>query len=218
MGGRGHGERRCRVTPAALAVIVTGVDVVTALVGMENVALDAPWATSTLAGTVAAVLLLDSDTAKPPAGAGEVSVMVPWEAVPPVTAVGFTDTAERAAGAAGGVTLSVAVRLAPPNTPVIVTGVVVVTAAVLTVNGTLVAPAVTVTLAGAAATVVLLLDSVTMAPAEPAALVSVAVPWTLVPPTTLVGVSVMADNAGADANCCGVNRRTDDHGPALPPN
>jgi hypothetical protein len=57
-----------RVTPPALAVIVTGVDVVTALVGITKVALVAPCATDTLAGTVAAaVLLLDSDTTSPPA-------------------------------------------------------------------------------------------------------------------------------------------------------
>jgi hypothetical protein len=60
-----------RVTPPALAVIVTGVDVVTTLVGIAKVALVAPQATDTLAGTVAAaVLLLDNETAKPPDGAG----------------------------------------------------------------------------------------------------------------------------------------------------
>jgi hypothetical protein len=103
-----------RVTPPALAVIVTGVDAVTALVAIPKVALVAPCATDTPAGTVAAVLLLDRDTAKPPAGAGDVSVTVPCDEAPPVTLVGFTDTVERAAGAAGGVTISVALRVAPP--------------------------------------------------------------------------------------------------------
>jgi hypothetical protein len=166
-----------RVNPPALAVIVTGVDVVTVFVAIANVVLVAPCATDTLAGTVAAaVLLLDSETAKPPAGAADVRVSVPCEEVPPVTLVGFTDTAESAAGADGGVTVSVALRVAPPNAPVMVAGVEVVTDTVLTVNVTLVAPATTVTLAGTVAALVLLLDSVTTAPPDAAALVSVAVP------------------------------------------
>jgi hypothetical protein len=104
-----------RVMPPALAVIVTGVDVVTALVGIAKVALVVPCATETLAGTVAAaVLLLDSDTTRPPVGAAEVRVTVPCEEVPPVTLAGFTDTAESDAGAAGGETVSVALRVAPP--------------------------------------------------------------------------------------------------------
>jgi hypothetical protein len=103
-----------RVTPPALAVIVTGVDAVTALVEIVKVALVAPCATDTLAGTAAAVLLLDSVTANPPTGAAEVRVTVPCEEVPPVTLVGLTDSAESAAGAAGGVTVSVAVRVTPP--------------------------------------------------------------------------------------------------------
>lgn len=104
-----------RVTPPALAVIVTGVEVVTALVVIAKVALVAPCATDTLAGTVAAaVLLLDSDTAKPPTRRRGRQVDRPCEGVPPVTLVGFTDTVESAAGAAGGVTVSVALRVAPP--------------------------------------------------------------------------------------------------------
>jgi hypothetical protein len=66
-----------RVTPPALAVIVTGVDAVTEPVATAKVALVAPCATDTPAGTVAAaVLLLDRETAKPPAGAADVSVIV----------------------------------------------------------------------------------------------------------------------------------------------
>jgi hypothetical protein len=104
-----------RVTPPALAVIVTGVDAVTALVAIAKVALVAPCATDMLAGTVAAaVLLLDSETASPPAGAADVRVTVPCEELPPVTLVGFTETVDSAAGAAGGVTVSVAPRVVPP--------------------------------------------------------------------------------------------------------
>jgi hypothetical protein len=103
-----------RVTPPALAVIVADVDVVTALVGIAKVALVVPCATETLAGTVAAVLLLDSETTRPPDGAADVRVTVPCEEVPPVTLVGLTASAESAAGASGGETVSVAVRVAPP--------------------------------------------------------------------------------------------------------
>ena len=109
-----------RVMPPALAVIVTGVDVVTALVAIAKVALVAPCATDTLAGTVAAVLLSDSATVNPPAGAADVSVTVPCEEAPPVTLVGLTETAESAAGAADGVTVRTAVRETPLAEAVIV--------------------------------------------------------------------------------------------------
>ena len=85
------------VTPAYDAEIVTGVDAVTALVLTVNVALLAPAATVTLAGTVAVdVLLLDRETATPPLGAGPLSVTVPVEVCPPpVTLVGFSVSEER---------------------------------------------------------------------------------------------------------------------------
>lgn len=98
-----------RVTVPAFAVIVTGVDVVTALVPIANVAVVEPCATVTLAGTVATVLLLDSDTANPPLGAAAVSVTVPCDPFPPTTEDGLTETAESAAvaGADCGVKLRV---------------------------------------------------------------------------------------------------------------
>ena len=89
-----------RVTVPALAVIVTGVEVVTALVPIANVPVVEPCATVTLAGTVATdVLPLESDTANPPAGAAAVSVTVPCDPFPPTTEDGLTETAESAAGA-----------------------------------------------------------------------------------------------------------------------
>jgi hypothetical protein len=90
-----------RVTDPALAVIVAGVEAVTALVEMANVALVAPAATTTLAGTVATALLLDSCTANPPVGAADVRVSVPCAAVPPRTLAGLTATPERVAAAGG---------------------------------------------------------------------------------------------------------------------
>ena len=51
-------------------------------------------ATLTVAGTVAAaVLLLESVTTAPLAGAGPLSVTAPWDVLPPTTLVGFKLTA-----------------------------------------------------------------------------------------------------------------------------
>src|SRR3989442_12806020 len=66
-----------RGTPLYTAEMVTGVDAVTALVVTVNVALVAPAGTVTLAGTVAAELLLDSVTCAPPAAAGPPRGTVP---------------------------------------------------------------------------------------------------------------------------------------------
>jgi len=64
----------------------------------------------TLAGTAAeAVLLLDSVTSAPPAGAGPLSVTVPVEGVPPRTEVGLSETEVRVAA----VTVKLAVRVVP---------------------------------------------------------------------------------------------------------
>lgn len=67
-----------RVAPPKEPLIVDEVDAVTAGVLTVNVAVVAPAGTVTLAGTeAAAVLLLESDTTAPPAGAALVSVAVP---------------------------------------------------------------------------------------------------------------------------------------------
>src|SRR5437016_14665678 len=96
--------------------MVTGVDVVTALVLTVNVALLAPAATVTLAGTVAVdVLLLVRVTAAPPAGAGPLSVTVPVEdCAPPVTVVGFSVSVE-SVGRACGTTVSEAGLVTPTS-------------------------------------------------------------------------------------------------------
>ena len=69
------------------------------------------------------------------------------------------------------------------------------TALVVTVNVALVDPAATVTLAGVCAAA-LLLDNVTIDPPVGAAALSVTVPVELLPPVTLVGLSVTEETAG----------------------
>ena len=80
-----------------------------------NVALVAPAATVTLAGTRATVvLLLESATCAPPAGAGPLNVTAPVDEFPPVTLVGFNASeASVGAGGAAGVTVSEADLVAP---------------------------------------------------------------------------------------------------------
>jgi len=163
---------------------------VTAVVVMEKLALTALAATVTLAGTVATVvLLLDSVTMAPPAGAAVVNVTAPVDPVPPTTLVGLTVTEERLGAAATGSTVNTAEREAPPKLPEIVTAVEAATDAVVAVKIALVAPAGTVTLAGTPTRVALLLPRLTVAPAAGAAALSVAVPVEGVPPVTVEGLT-----------------------------
>src|SRR5256886_3695036 len=97
--------------------MVTAVDAATALVLIVNVALVAPVATVTLEGTVtAAVLLLESATCGPPAGAAPLNVTVPVEdCVPPITLVGLSVSDESVAGGGAAVaTVSEADLVTPP--------------------------------------------------------------------------------------------------------
>ena len=78
------------------------------MVDIVNVAVLAPARTVTLAGAVAAaVLLLERLTTAPPVGAGPFRVTLPVEEVPPITLVGFRVTDKRMAG----FTVSEAVRI-----------------------------------------------------------------------------------------------------------
>lgn len=81
--------------------------------------------------------------------------------------------------------------------PEIVTLLVLRTALVVTEKVAVVAPAWTVTLDGTVATFVLLLKSWTVTPAEGAALLRVTVPVDCLPPTTVDGFKLKANNAGA---------------------
>jgi len=105
-----------RVTPPYVPEIVTVVETITALVLTVNVALLAPAATVTLDGVRATfVLLLESVTVAPPAGAIPLNVTVPVEdCIPPTTLVGFSESAESVGGGGdAGITVSDADRVAP---------------------------------------------------------------------------------------------------------
>lgn len=80
----------------SVPVIVDDAEDVTGWVVTVNVRLVAPAATVTLAGTVAAaVLLLESETALPPAGAAADNVTVPVDDAPPFTLPGLSDSDDR---------------------------------------------------------------------------------------------------------------------------
>jgi hypothetical protein len=93
----------------------------------------APAGTVTLAGTLAAALLLDSVTAAPPEGAGALSVTVPVEGLPPPTLAGLRDTAESLTPV-DGFTVRVVLRVVPSNEAEMVTVLVATTEPVLIVN------------------------------------------------------------------------------------
>jgi len=95
------------------------------------------------------------------------------------------------------VTVRVADRVTPPAVAESRTLVDVVTAAVLTVKVTLVAPAGTVMLAGTVDTAVLLLASETTIPPLGAGPLRVTVPWDVLPPVTLAGLRLTPDTLTA---------------------
>ena len=159
-----------------------------------NVVLLVPAGMVTDAGTWAAVvLLLVIVTTAPDGGAAPFKVRVAVEEVPPVTVVGFSAREVKEAT----VTVSVVVRFTPAYDAVIVGAVWLATPLVVMVNVAVRAPAAMVTLASTCAAAVLLLDSVTNAPAGGAAPFKVTVPVELLPPTTEVGLLVTDDRLAA---------------------
>src|SRR3954453_2813145 len=98
--------------------MVTAVTVVTGCVVMAKLAVVAPAATVTDAGTAPAALLLARVTTAPPAGATVASVTVPVLPIPPRTAVGFS---VNVFSAAGGLTIRVDVLVDPLKVAEIIT-------------------------------------------------------------------------------------------------
>ncbi len=78
------------VTPLSVAVTFTLIKDAAGVVLTLNVAVVAPPATVTLAGTVALALLDASATTNPPAGAAFVRVTVPTGELPPTTDLVFS--------------------------------------------------------------------------------------------------------------------------------
>ena len=178
--------------PLDEAVMVAEAFAETAIVVIVNVALVAPSATVTLAGSVAAALLDARLTTTPPAGAAYPMLTAPVDVRPPGTVVGSSVTLTTV----GAVTVSVSVAEMPFSVPVITALTGAATPTVVTVNCALVAPSTIVTVAGTPA-FELLLESATVTPPTGAADDSVTVPLLDVPPGTDTGRTVRPVSCGA---------------------
>jgi hypothetical protein len=175
-----------RVTPPALAEIVTGAADVAADVVTVNWALTAPSGTATVVGALASAgFELESAIAKPPAGAAPLRVTVAVLEVPPHTVAGLSVTD---AGESGPTSRS-AVRTSPPAEAEIVTVVRTVTMEVVMLNWAVVAPSGTVTTEGTAATTPLELERTTGTPPDSAAALIATVPVLGTPPSTFAGLN-----------------------------
>ena len=162
-----------------MPVTVSVVAAVTVLVVIVNVAVVAPAATVTLAGTVPTVVDDDAKfTTAPPVGAARVNVTVPVTNTPPVAAETLVVMVEMAA--AGGVTVTVAVPVDPLVEAVMVAFVIATTEPAVTVKVAVRAPAATVTETGTLATAALLDERLTTLPPTGAFVERVTVPVVVV--------------------------------------
>ena len=168
---------------------------VTAVAGAVNVAVVAPAATVADAATVTAVLLLESVTTAPPAGAAAVRVTVQL-LVPGVAMVAGLHV--RAFGRTGGCTVTTVVFDTLAARAVSVTFVLLATVPAVAVKPAEVAPAATVTDAGTV-TAALSLDNVTTVPPAGAATQSVTVQPEVPPEATVEGVQLSVAGAATAA-------------------
>jgi hypothetical protein len=182
-----------------VAVSVAVVLAATLVVVIGKVAESDPAGTVTVAGTCAvAGLLLVSVTAMPAAGATALRVIFPVDAVPPTTVTGVVVMALRA----GGLTVSVFVTVYPLEAAERTIEVAAATLWVVTTNVAVVAPAATVTLAGAVATAGLLLVKAMAVPPAGAAAVSVTVPVAFFDPITGFGLIARANGGFTVSTTC----------------
>lgn len=152
---------------------MTGVEALTLVELMVNVAEVEPWATVTDAGTVAAELDGERVTVAPPDGAAALNCTVPVADWPLVTEPGEIDILARAAGR--GFTVRFALTVTPEYDAEIVTGVEELTVAAVMVKVAEVEPWETVTEAGIV-TAEPDFERVTLAPPDGAAALSCTVP------------------------------------------
>jgi hypothetical protein len=186
----GRGEVAVRV-PVAAAVVEAVTTVLTssgtAAVAAANVAVLAPAATFTDAGTETTDEDAARDTTVPPAGAGPLKVTVPVAEPPPATDTGEKTTLS---GTGAAVSERAILGVAPPYAAEIVTEEPVPVMRVVTVNVADREPAATATLTGTVAFAVLELFRVTVAPPVGAGAFRVTVAVGLCPCGTLVRSSV----------------------------
>jgi len=168
--------------PLIVAMVLTA----TGVVVTGNVALVAPAAMVTGLVTFAAMLLEETVTASPPAGAALEIVIVPVELTPPIRVLGDSVTVFKV----GAVTVSVADFFDMPALAEIVAVAFLATATVLTVKVAVVALAATFALVETVAEE-LFEAKVTTTPLAGAAAESVIVPFELLPPATLAGDRVI---------------------------
>ena len=162
-----------------MPVTVSVVAAVTVLVVIVNVAVVAPAATVTLAGTVPTVVDDDAKfTTAPPVGAARVNVTVPVTATPPVAAETLVVMVDRTA--AGGVTVIEVVPVELLVEAVMVAFVLATTVPAVTVKLAVRAPAATVTETGTLATAPLLDERFTTLPPTGALVERVTVPVVVV--------------------------------------
>jgi hypothetical protein len=177
------------LTPVSDAVIVTGVEAVTAPADTVNVAEVEPCATMTLAGMpTTAVLGSDNQTVTPPNPAADVKVTVAVPECPLTIVLGLTEKVLRAGG---GLTVRAKVWVTPPKEADRVMPVTVLTLPVVTEKVCDVEPCGTLTETGTEATFELELERVTTAPPEPAGVDSVTVPDPEFPLMIVDGVTEM---------------------------
>jgi len=181
-----------RVTPLRVARIAALTFAATGSVVTVTAAFTAPAGMVTFAGTVASAIDELRSTTTPPVGAGASMVMVAVDVLPPATDVGERVTEI----GAGPRTTSDVVTVTPLFVALSVAVALLWINVVATLNVAVVAPAVTVTLAGTDAAA-RLDDNVTTRPPAGAGPDSVTVPVADAPPRTDVGETETPDATGA---------------------